>query len=51
MPEQPVCLNVYRGIDFDASLQADVDDAPSSVQPPRAAKLRRVAVVEASDSG
>ena len=26
-------------------------DAPSRVQPPRAAKLRRVAIVEASDSG
>ena len=38
-------------IDSDASFQADVADAASHVQPPRAAKLRRMAIVEASDSG
>ena len=38
-------------IDSDASFQAEVADAPSRVQPPWAAKLRRVAIVEASDSG
>ena len=38
-------------MDSDASFQAKVADAPFRVQPPRAAKLRRVALVEASDSG
>ena len=38
-------------VDSDASFQADVVDACSRVQPPWAAKLRRVAIVEASDSG
>ena len=38
-------------IDSDASFQAEVADAPYRVRRPRAAKLRRVAIVEASDSG
>ena len=38
-------------IDSDASFQAEVVDAPSRVQPQRAAKLRRVAIAEGSDSG
>ena len=41
----------HNPTDSDASVQAEVADAPSRVQPPRAAKLRRVAIVEASDSG
>ena len=38
-------------IDSDASFQVEVAAAPSRVQPPRAAKLRRMAIVEASDFG
>ena len=38
-------------IDSNASFQSEVADAPSRFQPPRAAKLRRVAIVEASDCG
>ena len=40
-----------NSIDSDASFQAEVASAPSRVQPPRAAKLKRVAIIEASDSG
>ena len=38
-------------IDSDASFQAEVVDAPSRLRPPLAAKLRRMAIVEASDCG
>ena len=38
-------------IDSHASLQAEVADTPSRVQPARAATLRHVAIVDASDSG
>ena len=37
-------------IDSDAAFQAEMDNAPSHVQPVRAAKLKRVPIVEASDS-
>ena len=50
----PPSVEIVAGpslIDSDASFQAEVADAPSRVQPPRAAKLRRVAIVEASNSG
>ena len=37
-------------VDSNASFRADVADAPAQVRPVRAAKLRRVAIVEAIDS-
>ena len=49
----PLSLEIVANpnpIDSDASFQAEVANAPSRVQPPRAPKLRHVAIVEASDS-
>ena len=37
-------------IDSDASVQVEVAEAPSRVQPPRASKLWRVAIIETSDA-